>query len=413
MRLYTMVFSLALATLLCVGPSAFAKSPLLLSQANSALPDNLPDVLDVTLLDETSAFAQATPVIQPAILRVESERGGFGESLDVTIVGQATNFNEDTPISVSLISPSPATPITPSGIIVESLTRIVATFAIPKTAPVGLYDIQVRVQGIQKTLEFPNGLEITMAAPDLQQPVADAVCIAPQDQFSWSTSDRALEYRLQVAREPDFLDLMVNETTFMTTFTPDTELIDGGEFYWRVVPIDNNSNEGKFEVWNFSTLPIPTIVKMKDNRLGCTIHGDSYTWKLDGVEIEGANDRLYLPRKNGLYTVVVEASSCVGESEEYAETTVGVRELTSAPMDFRAYPNPTAGVVNVEFAVVAFQPVSIELVSPLGATLSAEQTFSTGGVFQRSFDLSAQAAGMYYIRINDGLRTWTHGFVKQ
>ncbi|NNE30023.1 MAG: T9SS type A sorting domain-containing protein, partial [Saprospiraceae bacterium] len=52
--------------------------------------------------------------------------------------------------------------------------------------------------------------------------------------FDWASSEYASAYTLEVAKDADFADVVINQNTNLTNFTPTTDLDGNTTFYWRV-----------------------------------------------------------------------------------------------------------------------------------------------------------------------------------
>ncbi|MGB2413262.1 MAG: T9SS type A sorting domain-containing protein, partial [Schleiferiaceae bacterium] len=60
------------------------------------------------------------------------------------------------------------------------------------------------------------------------------------------------------------------------------------------------------------------------------------------------------------------------------------------------YPNPTRGLFNVEFATEQSKDVEISIVNMVGQVISTD-VVEVNGVYNNQFDLSNEAAGVYFI----------------
>jgi hypothetical protein len=70
------------------------------------------------------------------------------------------------------------------------------------------------------------------------------------------------------------------------------------------------------------------------------------------------------------------------------------------------YPNPTRGLFNVEFATEQAKDVEITIVNMVGQIISTD-VVEVNGVYNNQFDLSNEAAGVYFIKFttDDGVLT--------
>lgn len=117
----------------------------------------------------------------------------------------------------------------------------------------------------------------------------------------------------------------------------------------------------------------------------------SYTWmpgNTNGAVITGATA--------GCYTVVVsDALGCMAQDFECLSFNVGLPYWLSENPSVKVTPNPTSGEFILEGADDAS---AIEIVDVLGRLVKQQQTLPATG----KLDLSAEAGGLYYVRIMSG-----------
>ena len=67
--------------------------------------------------------------------------------------------------------------------------------------------------------------------------------------FSWQTKANTKQYKIQVASDVDFTQVVLDDSTDQTTYTPTLDqdgFKNGGKLYWRVAAIDPDGNLGAF-----------------------------------------------------------------------------------------------------------------------------------------------------------------------
>ena len=95
----------------------------------------------------------------------------------------------------------------------------------------------------------------------LTSPSDGSVGLLSPVELVWQSSERASSYKLQVAKDGNFTDLVVDEELTETTKTV-SELEDLTQYYWRVRGI-NAGGEGDWsDMWTFKTLGSPTTVTL-------------------------------------------------------------------------------------------------------------------------------------------------------
>ena len=109
-------------------------------------------------------------------------------------------------------------------------------------------------------------------APQLLSP-AHNVDLAFLPRFSWTAVEAAGKYELQISTQPDFGSANIYQTT-NTEYTPEKNLSNDQDYYWRVKAIDLQSNSTawsdvrQFRIrWNFRTeqlVPVNNTIKQSN-----------------------------------------------------------------------------------------------------------------------------------------------------
>lgn len=95
-----------------------------------------------------------------------------------------------------------------------------------------------------------------------------------------------------------------------------------------------------------------------------------------------------------------------GETEDFfvrfsekPSSTIGVNDISSIEQ-VGIYPNPTNGLLNIEFNSTTKQDIQIEVVSVTGALILQQTYKNVHDKFNKSIDLSGLAKGFYLLKIN-------------
>ncbi|CAA9271010.1 MAG: hypothetical protein AVDCRST_MAG56-3056 [uncultured Cytophagales bacterium] len=149
--------------------------------------------------------------------------------------------------------------------------------------------------------------------------------------------------------------------------------------------------------------PVPVITQSGADELVCSVAGSRYEWFLDGTKLDQAGRQIRVSQP-GRYTVRVEMSSgCHSDpSEAYAYGVTGVGPGALAAV--RIFPNPTPGRLVIALPVAQSGPVEVLVVDKIGRTVLVRTVNPAGGAGECrvELDLSAQATGLYVIKLQTG-----------
>lgn len=144
-----------------------------------------------------------------------------------------------------------------------------------------------------------NLYDATPSMPTLVTPDDGALNQPTRPTFGWSDSNQAGTYRIQVATNPAFTSLSLDEAGIDgTTFTPDADLLSNTRFFWRV-QASNGCGTGTWSgAFEFVTVALPgdcdlgtSPVLYFDDDLeagtgaGWTHGGTGDTWQLSGARV--------------------------------------------------------------------------------------------------------------------------------
>ncbi len=104
---------------------------------------------------------------------------------------------------------------------------------------------------------------------------------------------------------------------------------------------------------------------------------------------------------NTLQSVSCPTSSLANESVVMDKTNISV------------YPNPTNGIVNIDYALESSSTVVVRLSTIQGQLISETKMEKSIGLQTDAIDLSPQTSGMYFVTITSGTSTYTAKIVKQ
>ena len=138
----------------------------------------------------------------------------------------------------------------------------------------------------------------------------------------------------------------------------------------------------------------------------------SYAWMIDGTIISNlADSASWIPVFAGDYTVSLEGRNSLF-CPIALDSTFPVRDILPRDYERMLYPNPTTGKFSYNFYSEDAQDVVVTIINEGGRTLSSEQRAAAKGMNVFTFDITAAAAGKYYILIEseygtqNAIRPW-------
>lgn len=142
-----------------------------------------------------------------------------------------------------------------------------------------------------------------------------------------------------------------------------------------------------------NTAPAQPTISLNGNDL-TTTSATTYQWYLNGNLINGATSQNYTPAQNGIYVVrITDVNGCVYKySAGYPfSLSTGIEE--NETNNISLYPNPTTGIVDLNFNYQKFNKVKVDVVDLFGKIVtSCENNWR--------LDLSHLSNGIYTLAIS-------------
>lgn len=183
---------------------------------------------------------------------------------------------------------------------------------------------------------------------------------------------------------------------------------DGGTYHVTVYDNELCSGTSRDVSISLHARPPKPVITRQDAELTAPL-ASSYQWYRNGAAIPGAADRRYLVRNNGWYSVdVFNESGCATRSDEIEVIVVSVETIPEA-IEISIFPQPNNGIVNVTIDA-AHAPLRLRVLNLLGQTVDSF-TAEEGGQVRHRFDLRAQPAGLYLLRVDTGGKILLRPFV--
>ena len=165
--------------------------------------------------------------------------------------------------------------------------------------------ISAQAAGITRTRYAQLGLAASVPmSPTPNLPVDNAGNVARHPLLNWTAVATAEDYRIEIARDAAFSDVIYTTTTQATTHTVASELDYATRYYWRVIATNPCGGSLPTQTFSFTTTPrpgecafgaTPTVIQHSDFETGIgawTHSGDHDTWALSGARSHGPGHSL-------------------------------------------------------------------------------------------------------------------------
>jgi len=100
--------------------------------------------------------------------------------------------------------------------------------------------------------------------PDLASPLNNEIGMPEENiTYTWSATNNAVEYQLQVSENFSFSQIVYDETLSATEATPELTYETSATYYWRARGLDNEGNGAWSNTWSFMTVeevPDPVVL---------------------------------------------------------------------------------------------------------------------------------------------------------
>ncbi len=114
------------------------------------------------------------------------------------------------------------------------------------------------VDGVSGTLNRSIALELGVsssasAAPTLTAPANNATMVSVLPTLSWSASPGALKYKVEIATDVAFSNIVISATAATTSYKVSPILAESTQYYWRVTPLNYCGDGAVSSVFAFTT----------------------------------------------------------------------------------------------------------------------------------------------------------------
>jgi len=148
--------------------------------------------------------------------------------------------------------------------------------------------------------------------------------------------------------------------------------------------------------------------------LAASLGGFLYQWYKDGVLIEGATERFYIPTESGKYSVIVSNETCSVSSSsfEFINQIVGLKQerLNSR---LNVFPNPTVNRTNILITDDYLGAVNLTLLNLMGKQLESLPLNKEEQILEQVLDLSRLPMGIYILELEMDGRKYNRRLIKE
>lgn len=124
-------------------------------------------------------------------------------------------------------------------------------------------------------------------------------------------------------------------------------------------------------------------------------------WYYNNGIIVGATGQSYIATQIGDYYVRVGKNPCASNSATVNITTVGIEESSLTAM-INIFPNPTSGLVNIDFGSLTGRDLQIDVLNISGQLVESRKISACTAPCIETIDLSSQVKGEYIINLKSG-----------
>ncbi len=165
-------------------------------------------------------------------------------------------------------------------------------------------------QGVWGDWSEVRKFNISLAIPNLLSPVNNSVNLPINIQLKWNRSLNSNTFKLQVASDPLFANLILSDSTITDTLKELTFLNNNSIYYWRINAKNNSGVSGWSKTWNFKTIIATPIVPILVNPLNNSSNQPIQLTLIWNKSLNSETYRLQLS-KDSLFTQLVYNDSTI------------------------------------------------------------------------------------------------------
>ena len=152
----------------------------------------------------------------------------------------------------------------------------------------------------------------------------------------------------------------------------------------------------------------PVISQSNDTLYSNVLTGNQWYNKQSG-KIDNATNATYTPSKSGEYYVIVTQNGCSSDTSNFFNfISVGVSNLSNSEPNINIYPNPASNKFTIAFDNQK-DSYNLEILNTIGQVVLNKKINNN----VEQVDLSGQAAGVYFVKVQTGNNTVVRKIIKE
>lgn len=274
----------------------------------------------------------------------------------------------------------------------------------------------------------PWSFSTGIAPITLRTPINDSINVALNMTFFWEQSEKAEFYQIQVAKDIEFKNIVLDVSDVTTTAFPDDLDEYFTYYYWRVREVRGDRRGNWSEIWRFRTVMNKPELKLPENNSTSLKRNLNLYWhKLTGAEyyhLQVAKDAnfsdivynnstiteqqqdIYDLEYNTKYYWRISAYRSDGATawsdvwNFVTEQSTGINDFDPYELSLNIFPNPVGSHAIVNYYLPKSANVKISLISIDGIEqLSFEEGKMNFGEYSLNLNAANLPQGMYILKM--------------
>lgn len=174
-----------------------------------------------------------------------------------------------------------------------------------------------------------------------------------------------------------------------------------GTYDVTLIASNSSGSDTVTQYYSINVIPAgnpPTLSQSNDTLFSSQGFG-TYQWYFNSVIINGATNYFYVATQTGLYTVEVVNDNGCESSSTISFVFTGIHESQVEASQLYVFPNPGNGKFDLQINSSYAGNVDVSITDLIGQKIVQETYVSSPGLNSLTFDISDQAAGVYFLTL--------------